>query len=110
MILSAERLEEDGGVDVDHVGAGVCEDVDEGGHAVVVEPAEDAPFGAARGGILLRLLRRARPQRDHQELAVVHGVDREEVRVLHEYLLRHLRHRRHRLVYYYCMYSNMLQV
>lgn len=60
-LLAAERLEENGRVDVDHVSTSMSEDVDEWGEAAVIEPPEHTPFGACRRGVLLRHLRRPCP-------------------------------------------------
>ena len=51
-----QGFEENRCVDVDHVGAGVGEDVDDRGEAADVEPLDEPPLGALRRGVLLIVL------------------------------------------------------
>ena len=84
--------EEDAEVDVDHVGAGGVEHVDDGSVAVLDEPVEDAPLGGGLGAVPLVPVRPA-ADGDHHELAVVRRLHREEVVVAEDDVLSHLAHR-----------------
>jgi hypothetical protein len=87
VLLTVEGLEEHSSMDVDHVGAGVGEDVDDRGESAVVEPLKEAPFGALRRGVLLRLLGRPGPHGDDEVVGVLGGPAGVEVRVPAEHLL-----------------------
>jgi hypothetical protein len=87
VLLASECLEEHRCVDVDHVGAGVREDVDERVEVAVVEPPEQSPLGALRRGVLVRLLGRPGPDGDDEVALELGGVVGVEVEVLADHLL-----------------------
>jgi hypothetical protein len=70
VLLAAEELEVHLGVDVDHVGAGVGEEVEERVEPVVGEPVEQVPLVAIRRGVLVRLLGDPRPDGEHEDVPV----------------------------------------
>jgi hypothetical protein len=86
-----EGPEEDAEVDVDHVGAGGVEHVDDGSRAVLDEPVEDAPLGGGLGAVPAVPVRPTANGDDH-ELAVVRRLHREEVVVPEDDVLGHLAH------------------
>ena len=93
MLLGMERLEENGGMDVHHVCARLREDVDDGSRALVVEPPEQPPLPTLFCAKPFLPLVRPGAEGDDEEPAVVHWLDRKEISILHEDLLRHLVHR-----------------
>ena len=70
VLLAVEELEEHLGVDVDHVGAGVGEEVDERVEPVVGDPVEQVPPVAIRRGVPVRLLGDPRPDGEHEDVSV----------------------------------------
>ena len=92
VLAGAQGAEEDAKVDVDHVGAGRVEHVDDGGSAALDEPVEDAPPGRGVGAVPAVPVRPA-AEGDHHELAVVCRLHREEVLVPQDDVLGHLVHR-----------------
>jgi hypothetical protein len=93
-----EGLEEHGGVDVDHVSAGVREDVNDWGEPALVQPLYEPPLGALRRGVLLRHLGRPCADGDDEVVAVLRGLAGVEVRVAAEHLLGEHGHGDHRRV------------
>jgi hypothetical protein len=82
-----QGLKEDRRMDVNHVGTGMREDVDDRREAAVVEPLDEAPLRALLRGVLLRLLCRPGADGDDEVVGVLGGAAGVEVGVAAVHLL-----------------------